>query len=261
MAQDILTVTPPNPSPPTNMTSSGATGPNPATFAATVYANPFNMDANGRPQAPYGVNPAPAPYYDDGVTQTTASGGVNENIPVGGAPLGTPQAFAAKKAALAVGGTSVDNEGLGTEIVTAKSMGVLNDFGSDWKKYGSFVYAPILMTTVGSGPTMTQALRDAGPNGAHASFLGGSAVPTVTATSAGGAAGPGTTLLTVTGTNFTRASVVYVSGIAQTTNYVSTTSLTVTNAPKKQTAGAGNLPVTVVNANGPTSNSFNWAFT
>jgi hypothetical protein len=64
----------------------------------------------------------------------------------------------------------------------------------------------------------------------------------------------------VTGTNFNRSSVVYVNGIAQTTNYVSATSLTVTNAPKKATAGT--VPVTVVNGVGGTpSNATNWTFT
>jgi hypothetical protein len=98
------------------------------------------------------------------------------------------------------------------------------------------------------------------PNASHASYLMGGAVPTTSATSAGGASGAGTTLLTVTGTNFNRSSVVYVDGVAQTTNYVSATSLTVTNAPKRSTAGS--RAVTVVNGTGGTpSNATNWTFT
>jgi hypothetical protein len=115
--------------------------------------------------------------------------------------------------------------------------------------------------SVSCGPVATQATRDAGPNASHASTLSGSAIPTTSAASgASNVSGAGTTLLTVTGTNFNRSSVVYVSGVAQTTNYVSATSLTVTNAQKRATAGT--LPVTVVNgAGGTPSNATNWTFT
>ena len=72
--------------------------------------------------------------------------------------------------------------------------------------------------------------------------------------------GTGTTLLTVTGTNYNRASRVYVNGVLQTTNYVSATSLTVTNAPKKATAGT--RAITVDNGVGtPTDAPTNWTFT
>jgi hypothetical protein len=37
MAQSALTVTPPNPTPPTNMSCTGSTPPNLGTFVATVY--------------------------------------------------------------------------------------------------------------------------------------------------------------------------------------------------------------------------------
>jgi hypothetical protein len=53
---------------------------------------------------------------------------------------------------------------------------------------------------------------------------------------------------------------VWVDGVKQTTNYVSPTSLTVTNAPKKATAG--NRAVTVVNGVGGTPTApTNWVFT
>lgn len=96
------------------------------------------------------------------------------------------------------------------------------------------------------------------PNAQHASSLSGNAVPTITSLSAGGVSGAGTTLLTVTGTNFNRASVVNVNGVPQTTNYVSATSLAVTNAPKKATAG--NTPVTVAGG-GVVTAPTNWVFT
>lgn len=158
--------------------------------------------------------------------------------------------FAAKTAASSTAGSpgagiSNDHEGLGTEVtVTAP---------------GSIAAAPTIAFS--DGPVVnTQALRDAGPNARHVSNLSAAVTPTITSLSAGGVSGAGTTLLTVTGTGFTRASVVAVNGINQTTNFVSATSLTVTNAPKKATAG--NVPVTVSSAEdgGVTTAPTNWVF-
>jgi hypothetical protein len=68
------------------------------------------------------------------------------------------------------------------------------------------------------------------------------------------------TVLTVPGTNFNRTSVVNINGVPQTTNYVSTASLTVTNAVKRTSAGT--YPITVTNTNsGLTSNATNWTMT
>jgi hypothetical protein len=97
------------------------------------------------------------------------------------------------------------------------------------------------------------------PNAQHASSLTGAAAPTVTGLApASPVSGTGTLALTVTGTNFTRASQVYVGGVPQQTVFVSATSLTVAAAPKKATAGA--VPVTVVNS-GVSSAASNWTFT
>jgi IPT/TIG domain len=164
---------------------------------------------------------------------------------------GSLTVFEAKTAAASTGGApgagiSFDHEGKGTEVtVTAP---------------GSIAAAPTIAFS--AGPVYnTQALRDAGPNANHASYLSATVTPTITGLSAGGASGAGTTLLTVTGTNFTRASVVQVNGINQTTNFVSATSLTVTNAPKKATSG--NVPVTVTSTEdgGVTTAPTNWVFT
>ena len=59
MAQSALTVTPPNPTPPTNMGFAGALPPNPPNYTKNTYNDPKNYSA---------VNPKdfPPPYYDDG---------------------------------------------------------------------------------------------------------------------------------------------------------------------------------------------------
>ena len=109
MAQSALTVTTPNPTPPTNMAFTGTTGPNPPNYRRNTYDNPFNLDANKAPQSPYGVNPNPPPYFDD------AAGGVALQRPGTGAVL---PAFKTNTAALTAG-TTANDTGTGTTISTA----------------------------------------------------------------------------------------------------------------------------------------------
>ena len=201
MAHNVLTVTNPNPTPPTNFVFCGSTPPMPATY------DPAQYDAKGRP-----LPEQHPPQFDDGTA-------------------GFEIVFAAPHAALPVGGTSVAHEGAGTETL----------------------YNGAAIAMVGSGLPYTLT-----PNASHPSCLGVS-TPAITSLSAGGASGTGYNTLTVTGTGFDRSSVVKVSGKPQTTNFVSATSLTVTNAPKKSTAG--NVPVTVTNASNTTTAPTNWVFT
>jgi hypothetical protein len=225
MAQSALTVTLANPTPPTNLSFVGNTAP---------------------------LDPAQA-AVDDGIPMWTPNSRDNSaaNNATYNAPAGSLVVYAAKTAASSTGGAwgagiSFDHEGKGTEVtVTAP---------------GSIAAAPTIAFSC--GPVYnTQTLRDAGPNANHASYLSANVTPTITGLSAGGTSGPGTTLLTVTGTNFTRMSQVFVGGVRQTVNYVSPTSLTVTNAPKSPTAG--NVPVTVSSAEdgGITTAATNWVFT
>jgi hypothetical protein len=84
-------------------------------------------------------------------------------------------------------------------------------------------------------------------------------VPTLTgASGASNVSGAGTTLMTATGTNYNRGSIVNINGVPYQTNFVSATSITVTNAPKRATAGT--VPVTVT-SNGITTAPVNWTFT
>jgi hypothetical protein len=242
MAQSPLTVTPPNQTPPTNMSITGATPPNPPNYTKNTY-NDYAPDTD------FDTNPPP--FFDDGAagaltafaanTAGLASGsgataGCTEGTYPGAdtAPIDTVNAVGPVPAS-----TSVAHEAAGTESV--------------YTPPGSLAYAPTQSVSVLGAYTTT-------PNASHASYLSAGTASVITGLSAGGVSGVGTTLLTVTGTGFTRASEVFVDGIKQTTNYVSATSLTVANAPKKLTAGT--RAVTVVNGVGGTpSNSFNWTFT
>ena len=57
MAQSALTVTPPSPTPPTNMSFTGATPPNPPNYTKNTMADWYD---NGK------FETYPPPYFDDG---------------------------------------------------------------------------------------------------------------------------------------------------------------------------------------------------
>jgi hypothetical protein len=238
------------------MSSVGATAPNPPNFTKVNYAEPYgDLDANGNWTGTSLTpgdrkNPNPPPYFDDGAAGSLVAFAANTAALASGTGAtagGTEGSYPGAANGVVPASTSVAHEGAGTEVVVTPPGNIQYTFP------GSVVVDTTRMVSDLGAYTST-------PNASHASYLTGGAVPTTTATSAGGASGAGTTLLTVTGTNFNRSSVVYVDGVAQTTNYVSATSLTVTNAPKKATTG--NRAVTVVNGVGGTpSNATNWVFT
>jgi hypothetical protein len=221
MAQSALTVTPPNPTPPTNMGFTGATPPNPPNYTKNTMNDPKNWSS---------INPKdfPPPYYDDGtagaLTQITsaqpalASGS-------GATAGGTEGSYPGAANGVVPASTSVDGEGRGTEVVVTAT--VPNPSG-----------AGQLQTVSVLGNYTTE------PNKQHASSLSPATNPALASISpTTTASGTGTFALTATGTNFTRQSVIYVNGVAQNTTYVSPTSLTA-NPTKKSSAGT--WPVTVV---------------
>jgi hypothetical protein len=247
MAQSALTVTPPNPTPPTNFPCTGGTPPtNVPNFTKNTMNDPKNWSS---------VNPKdfPPPYFDDGAagplttfaanTAALASGSATTAGGTEGTYPGTGTGTTVNNVGAVPASSSVAHEGAGTETLVSAP--------------GSRAECPT--ASVSSGPVQTAATLAAGPNASHASTLSGTAVPTLTgASGASNVSGAGYTLLTATGTNFNRASVVNINGVPYQTNYVSATSLTVTNAPKKATAGT--VPVTVT-SNGVTTAPQNWTFT
>jgi hypothetical protein len=281
MAQNALTVTQSNPTPPTNIPSTGVTGPNPPNYQRVCYANPFNMSAvaadgsGGRPVQTIpgvGVNQNPPPYYDDGAA-------------------GSPVVFAANAAAVVAGLSATDNNtgttpgtnnagagGTGFNSASGSYPGVANGLvpGSNslshegagtetlaTQTYSGAIYAPVALTTVGAGPALVKATTDAGapvsPNSTHPSSLSPVFANNPTLTSiASIASGVGTGTCSATGTNFTRQSVLVVNGISYPTTFVSATNITAVT-PKKATAGT--LPVSVVTGGVVTTATVNWTFT
>lgn len=246
MTQSALTVTPPNPTPPTNMSCVGATGPNPPNYTKNTYNDTKNWGATAPTYPP--------PFFDDGAagaltafaanTAALASGagatagGTENSYPGSGTGNPPPINFLGAVPA----STSVPHEGAGTESISTAP--------------GSRVEAPTV--SVGVGPASTVATRQAGPNATHPSSLS-PANPTTLTSVATAASGTGTTPCVATGTNFTPQSVIYVNGVAQTTTFNSSTQLTAPTAPKKATAGT--VPVYVITGGVVQSATVNWTFT
>jgi hypothetical protein len=258
MAQSALTVTTPNPTPPTNMSCTGATPPNVPNYTKNTYLNwcGVGQDVSGS-QRGVPLNTNPPPFFDD------AAGGV-----------GNGQTFAAATAALAsgTGATSggTENTYPGTGAAPGNFLGAVPASASaaaeaagtetlNTQSYSAQIYAPIPLTTLGVGPALTAAAIAAGPNANHASTLSPTTAPTLTSASgASNVSGAGTTTLTATGTGFNKQSVIWSNGIPYPTTFVSATSLTCT-APKKATAGT--LPVKVVTGGVIETATVNWTFT
>jgi len=235
MAHNPLTVTNPNPTPPTNFSFTGATPPNPPNYTKNTYID-------WAPDTDFDTNPPP--YFDDGAAGSLTAFAANTAALASGSGAtagGTEGSYPGAAAGAVPASTSAAHEAAGTEVVVTSP--------------GSLATAPTQQVSVLGSYTNT-------PNASHASYLSAGTAPTITGSPApiNTASGVGTVAITITGTGFTRASEVYVDGVRQTTNYVSATSLTVANAPKKPTAGTRS--VTVVNGVGGTpSAASTWTFT
>jgi hypothetical protein len=243
MAQSALTVTTANPTPPTNYIFVGNTPPlDPAQavvddgIAAAVPNAKLLTPANAHTLNEIGT----VTTWPTSITFNTSTAAAN----TAGAP-----------------GANISNthEARGTETASAISATV----PSTNPLVAIGTTTPAQNLTVGVGPAATAATRAAGPNQSHASSLSPATPLTQTTTGATGASnvsGSGYTTLTVTGTNYDRTSTVYLNGVAQITNYVSATSLTVTNALKRTTAGT--LPVYVISgSSGVQTATVNWTLT
>jgi hypothetical protein len=248
MAQSALTVTAPNPTPPTNFAATGATPPNPPNFTKNTYNDPKNWSS---------VNPKdfPPPYFDDGAAQSgivfitnTAALASGSAATAGGTEgtypgTNTPPPNTVNNVGATPASSSVAHEGAGTEVAVTATVPNPSPAGQ--------------LQMVSCGPVLTPGTMPQ-PNQLAGSSLSPATNPTLTSVSAGGASGGGNATCTATGTNFTRQSVLNINGINYPTTFVSATSLTAV-APKKATAG--NLPVYVITGGVVQTAPQNWVFT
>ena len=239
MAQSALTVTPPNPTPPTNMSFTGATPPNPPNYTKLTYAD-YLPDTD--------FDTSPPPYFDDGSAGSLILFAANTAALASGSGAtagGTEGSYPGAAAGAVPASTSVAHEAAGTETSVTQT-------------YSSGIYNPAgALVMVGVGPALTAASIAAGPNASHASTLSPATNPTLTSV-ANATSGGGTTTCTATGTNFTRQSVLNVNGVNYPTTYTSATTISCT-APRKATPGT--LPVYVITGGVVQTAPVNWTFT
>jgi hypothetical protein len=239
MAQNATTVTNPNPTPPTNLSSTGSTLPNPATFASGIYGTDLH----------YPPNPSSSPiYYDDGVANTYPVISQNEGGGVNGttnpSPVGTLTSFATNHAAVATGGTSVAAEGAGTEVLVTLSVPNPSPAGQ--------------LKMVSCGPVLTPGVLPQ-PNQLAGSSLNPTTNPALASISPTtlASASSGTQVITCTGTNFTRGCYVWVDNQQRDTTFSSATTITAT-VNKKPSAGIWLVDVKLGGVAVPTTQTFTW---
>jgi hypothetical protein len=240
MTQNVLTVTAANPTPPTNLIYVGNT-------PTLDYLQPYADDGitAAIPSANVGgaanghtINELASATWPVSITFATSTSATNTAPASSGSVINGGQ------------GISNTHEARGTETSVTAASGTPSALGQ--------------LKMVGVGPALTAPIIAAGPNASHASSFSPTIPlqPTTTAAAPNNtASGAGVVpLLTVTGTNFNRTSVVYVNSVAQVTNLVSITSVTVANAPKRPTAGT--YTVSVLNGTGGImSTPATWTFT
>jgi hypothetical protein len=247
MAQSALTVTPPNPTPPTNMSCTGATSPNPPNFSKNLYIDYADNTI---------INTAGnVPYFDDGAagpvgTFATNTAALTQGVGSGATAGGTEGSYPGAANGVVPAATSVPHEGSGTEVVVTNP--------------GNITYTVVSGTfdtskTYSTGPVQTAATVAAGPNATHASSLSPTTNPTLTAalqapTTSGAS---GTAVLTCTGTGFVPGCRIWVDNREQTTTYVSATSLTATIA-KKALAGTQSVDVKLGGVAVPSTRTITW---
>jgi len=258
MAQSALTVTPPSPTPPTNMAFTGATPPNVPNYTKATYADMMdNMK----------FDTAPPPYFDDGTagpwgtfaTNTAAlasgtgatSGGTENTYPGTGTYATNPQALGAVPAS-----TSVAHEGAGTEVTVTNPGNISHTYvvgtmdTSKMYSTGLTLAAPTMAVPLPLSPNATHASSDSVAPTAAPTITG--LLPVAPVSSAGKY-----TTLTVNGTNFRPGAVVNIAGVPYQTQYNSATQLKVFNAPMRATAG--NTAITV-RVGATTTAATNWVF-
>jgi hypothetical protein len=233
MAQSALTVTTPNPTPPTNFGNTGSTPPNPPNYTKLTYAD---WQDNTR------FDTTPPPYYDDGAagpTNTFATNVAALASGTGATSGGTENTWPGAVGGAVPASTSVAHEGAGTELSVLAPGNIVHTY---------VVGTMNTSQSVSCGPVLVKATTDAGapvsPNTTHASTLSPVTNPALVsiAPTTLASAPSGTQLITATGTNFVPGCRIWHDGVEQSTTFVSATSLTAT---VKKRPFAGVAPVVV----------------
>jgi hypothetical protein len=218
MAQNALTVTAANPTPPTNLIYVGNTPSldylQPAVddgITAAIPSATVGGASNG-----HTINELASSTWPVGITFATSTAATNTASPP--AVTGAPGA-----------GVSNTHEARSTETSVTAASGNPSALGQ--------------LKMVGVGPALTAAIIAAGPNASHASSMSPTTNPTLASVAVGSSvSGAGTTLLTCTGTGFVPGCRIWVNNVEQSTTFVSATSLTSTINKKRE---AGNWLVDV----------------
>ena len=246
MAQSTLTVTVPNPTPPTNMQFTGATPPNVPNYTKATMADWYDNTK---------FDTAPPPFYDDGTAgplQTFATNVAALASGTGSTAGGTENSYPGAAGGVVPASTSVPHEGSGTEVTVLAPGNITH----------TYVVGTLDMSrTVSCGPAQTAATIVAGPNATHASsmtpvFANNPALASITPTTAAKAS-TGTQLITCTGTNFTPCCRIWVDYQERSTTFVSATSLT-TTVNKNPNAGVWNVDVKLGGVAVPSTRTFTW---
>src|SRR5262245_59910777 len=112
MAQSATTVTPPSPTPPTNMSCTGATSPNPPNYTKNTYNDPKNWGV--------GTPTPPPPYFDDGSPGAAVAFASNTAALASGSGAtggGTEGTYPGAANGAVPASTSVAHEAAGSEVV------------------------------------------------------------------------------------------------------------------------------------------------
>jgi len=217
MAQSALTVTPPSPTPPTNMSFTGASPPNPPNYAKNTYNDPKNWGV--------GTPTYPPPFFDDGAAGALTAFAANTAALASGSGAtagGTEGSYPGAVNGAVPASTSVPHEGAGTEVVVTAP--------------GSNVNCPTVMVSdLGSYTTV--------PNQQHASSMSPAVNPTLASIAPTTAVkGTGTQLITCTGTGSTPGCRIWANNVEQTTTFTNATTI---SATVKKPPDAGAWPIDV----------------
>ena len=250
MAQSALTVTPPNPTPPTNYSFTGSTPPNPPNYSKNLYIDyADNTIIN---------TPANNPFYDDGTagalqTFATNLAALTQGVGSGATAGGTEGTYPGAANGVVPAATSVAHEGAGTELT------VLAPGNITYTYVGGVTLD--MSRTASCGPVQTAATIAAGPNATHASSMSPTTATTLTTLtpSTAAAAATGTQGLTVTGTGFVQGCRIWVNNQERSTTFISATSLSTTFPKVGSSAGAvWNVDVKLGGVAVPSTKTFTW---